>query len=919
MAKPKELFFANVIHSSCQMNEINFTFENQMKEEVFISYAWPARVIGEKIHDDIILNIEKAIKKDFTVVIDKKDLKYKGDIKEFEKRLGKGAKIILVVSDKFLKSKHCMYEVLKIQEKGNVDERIFPIVLQDADIYKASGIVKYIKHWEKEIEKLNNEISKLKSQADLKPLHNEISNYTEFRKIISGIIHVLSNMNTLKPEIHKKTKFNELLNALNGNKPKQDNKLEKAFGNKITLTKKLFEKAIHIVSKETQNESKNAEDILDKIKLSYQQCLNQTFQIAVMAMVKSGKSTFLNALLGDEFLPMSNVPETSVPIKINHTENCKGILLNGKTKIEGAAKIKKHIEATNKERRDLGFKIEVEFNLQASFKVLEEKEMTDIKFEILDTPGFGEAMTQITIGKSIDESNKEMIDKISAIIYLLDYTKLKTKNEDEVLNMLVDMRSDILDKIQDRIFFVINKIDEEDRNSLPPEEAIDYVYGIVKAKVPNVLRQHFFNLSANQALLSRLIMTGHATKEAKQDFGKIAFGFSASKKDEVEYGEAAKEILSSSKIIEIENNIINYIFENRSRIFIEGLQDRLKQLLKEFKNIYVTTAKVALSKTIQEIEDLELKIIEAKKKQQSIQEEADKFETEIRNWITAEFKGFEKTTIDHIESAFNSDKAEEKQSFLNKIIPNWVRKLQRYIKSAEEQSTYSSYEEIETIVKELNQIISSELYFSFVEFKKSLENKVLSKQNTLFENLKQTINSLAREFETTLKKELKVELEPVELHLDALNFDKMLSDADVFLNRFVKSNYKIQNVEKSEKVFIQGSWCERDRVETRYVMKQECVIENNINKNGIELHWRNEIEIYNSNAVVMTNRLIESSIKSQIKNARKSFDSYVGDYLTTIQEQKVKLSSSNKEDIEIRLKTLAKLNEDITSIIDELE
>ncbi len=891
-----------------------------MKEEVFISYAWNKQPKGGNTQDPIVTAIQKTLQNNFKVIIDKDVINYKDNIQEFEERLGRGQKIVLVISDKFLKSPHCMYEILKIKEKGNVYERIFPVVLKDASIYKSNQAIKYIRYWEKEIAKLNKELSKLTSNANTPTIQTDLNNYTSIRAIFDDFRGLLSKMNTLTPETHLGTNFKSLTSALNGNKPVADNKQEKTYISKINTTKKLFEKAIKIVENEVKGESKNAEDILEKIKHFYQQCKNQNFQIAVLAMVKSGKSTFLNSLLGNEFLPMNNIPETAVPIRIVHSENEKGVLHFNKNKIEGVDKINTYLVEVNKENRNNnGTEEEVKFNLHAPFIVLKEKEMTDIKFEILDSAGFGEALPQLTVGKSINQSTSDLVDQISAIIYLLDYTKLKTKDEDATLNQIIQMRPDILDKIQDRLFFIINQIDEEDRNSLTKEKAIDFVYNTIKDKMPDALRQNIFTISAKQALLSRLILTGNDTPAVKSDFAKIAFGIAtAGKKTDTEYKEAARDILTHSNIEEIELSIINHIFENRSKIFFESLQDNLKRLLQEFKNKYVITASGTLSKTVQEIEELEGKIKEAKKKQQSIQEEADKFETEIRSWIETEFKGFEKSTIDHIESAFNLEKAEEKQSFLNKIIPNWVRNLQLYIKSAEEQSTYSSYEEIEMIVKELNQIISNELHTSFVAFKKNLENKVLSKQNALFETLKHTINSLAREFETTLKKELKIELEPVELHLDAINFDKMLSDADVFLNRFVKSNYKIENVERPEQVYIQGSWCERNRVETRYVMKQEWIHETNINKNGIELHWRKKIETYNSNAIVMTNSLIESSIKTQIKNARKSFDSYVDNYMTTIRKQKEKLSLNSTEEIRQRLIVLDELNKNISSIITDI-
>lgn len=892
-----------------------------LKEEVYISYAWNKPAKGKKTQDPIIAAIQKALKPNFNVIIDKDAVSYKDNIKEFEERLGKGQKIVLVVSDKFLKSPHCMYEVLKIKEKGNVYERIFPVVLKDAKIYKSEQALKYIQYWEKEISKLNKKLSDLDSKANLPTIQFDLDTYTSIRAMFDDFRGLLGKMNTLSPEVHLDTNFKALVKALNDNNPLPNNKQEKEYASKINATKKLFEKAIQIIEKEVKGESKNAQDILDKIKHFYQQCKDQNFQIAVLAMVKSGKSTFLNSLLGNEYLPMNNVPETAVPIRIVHSDNDKGTLRFSNNTIDGAEKIKSHLEEVNKGNRDKNLvEEEVKFHLHSSFIVLKEKEMTDIKFEILDSAGFGEALPQLTAGKSIDESTSELVDKISAIIYLLDYTKLKTKDEEATLEKIIEMRPDILNKIQDRLFFLINQIDEEDRNSLTKEQAIDFVFNTIKEKMPNALRQNIFTFSAKQALLARLILTENASSAAKGDFAKIAFGLaSGNNKSDSDYKEAARTILQHSNIEEIESKIINHIFENRSKIFFESLQDNLKRLLLEFKNKYVTTASGTLNKTIQEIESLEEKIKEAKKKQESIQEEADKFESEIKSWIETEFKGFEKSILDHIDSAFNIEKAEEKQSLFNKLIPRWVKKLQSYIKSAEEQSTYSSSEQIENIVRELNQIISQELYQSFFDFKKNLENRVLLKQNELFEKLKQTINNLARDFEATLKKELKIELEAVELRLDSVNFDRILSEADQFLSRFVKSNYTIQNVERPQRVFIQGSWCERDRYETRYVIQQEWVVENNINKNGIELHWKGQIETYNSNAVVMTNRLIENNIKSQIKNARKCFDSYVDDYLSTIREQKAKLTTNSSSEIQARLTELKSVDENISSIVERLD
>ncbi|KAF5828209.1 hypothetical protein DUNSADRAFT_18021 [Dunaliella salina] len=46
----------------------------------------------------------------------------------------------------------------------------------------------------------------------------------------------------------------------------------------------------------------------------------ESLSCAIIAMTKSGKSTLINALVGDELLPMNNVPETARICKVVHTE-----------------------------------------------------------------------------------------------------------------------------------------------------------------------------------------------------------------------------------------------------------------------------------------------------------------------------------------------------------------------------------------------------------------------------------------------------------------------------------------------------------------------------------------------------------------------------------------------------------------------
>jgi internalin A len=98
--------------------------------EIFISYAWG----GES--ENMVDEIEKTFNdKGINIIRDKRDLGFKGIITDFMRQIGEGKAVITVISDNYLKSPYCMYELLEIYRNLKFYERIFPIVLGDAKIF----------------------------------------------------------------------------------------------------------------------------------------------------------------------------------------------------------------------------------------------------------------------------------------------------------------------------------------------------------------------------------------------------------------------------------------------------------------------------------------------------------------------------------------------------------------------------------------------------------------------------------------------------------------------------------------------------------------------------------------------------------------------------------------------------------------
>jgi hypothetical protein len=176
--------------------------------EVYISYAWGGE--SEKIVDEL----DEAFQaQDVTIVRDKRDLGYKGRIKSFMETIGQGKAVVLVISEKYLKSENCMFELLQVAKNGEFIGRIFPIVLEDARIYKAIDRIRYVEHWEKQLKELDTAMKGV-SAANMDGFREDIDLYDEIRDNLPKLSDILKDMNTLTPELHRQSGFKELIDAV---------------------------------------------------------------------------------------------------------------------------------------------------------------------------------------------------------------------------------------------------------------------------------------------------------------------------------------------------------------------------------------------------------------------------------------------------------------------------------------------------------------------------------------------------------------------------------------------------------------------------------------------------------------------------------------------------------------------------------
>lgn len=75
---------------------------------------------------------------------------------------------------------------------------------------------------------------------------------------------------------------------------------------------------------------------------------------------------------------------------------------------------------------------------------------------------------------------ERLLDTVDAVVYILDYTKLKTSEEANLLAALKEANPQLVQRLAQRLFFVVNKIDCMHSNiGLQEEELREYVADLI--------------------------------------------------------------------------------------------------------------------------------------------------------------------------------------------------------------------------------------------------------------------------------------------------------------------------------------------------------------------------------------------------------------------------------------------------------
>src|SRR5262249_40464865 len=128
--------------------------------KVCVSYAWGDDSPQGKERKELVERLCARLSGwGYRVVRDKEDMRPGDLISGFLKRIGQGDRVVVILSEKYLRSVHCMNELHEIyetsrREKEDFLRRIIPLTLKDARIGTIRERAGHARYWQHELAEL---------------------------------------------------------------------------------------------------------------------------------------------------------------------------------------------------------------------------------------------------------------------------------------------------------------------------------------------------------------------------------------------------------------------------------------------------------------------------------------------------------------------------------------------------------------------------------------------------------------------------------------------------------------------------------------------------------------------------------------------------------------------------------------------
>ncbi len=144
---------------------------------------------------DFVDKIEKSLAGICNIKRDKNEIGDWESISDFMKTIRKEDFAVLVISDSYLKSTACLFEVIQLMKDENWDKHTMYVIMDDAKtLYNLGGQLDYIQYWENHYKDIYKKIEQLPLESAHKQIE-QLNKITTIKKEIGEFLNKVSDAN----------------------------------------------------------------------------------------------------------------------------------------------------------------------------------------------------------------------------------------------------------------------------------------------------------------------------------------------------------------------------------------------------------------------------------------------------------------------------------------------------------------------------------------------------------------------------------------------------------------------------------------------------------------------------------------------------------------------------------------------------
>ncbi|KAG2498988.1 hypothetical protein HYH03_003174 [Edaphochlamys debaryana] len=478
---------------------------------------------------------------------------------------------------------------------------------------------------------------------------------------------------------------------------------------------------------------------------------------------------------------------------------------------------------------------------------------------LLDTPGPNEAGEE-----QLKHQVERLLESVDCVLYLLDYTKLKTADEEGLFRRLKQINPQLVARLSSRLFFVINKVDAvETSEGLDSDEVRTYVADLVTRQLggaasaaspssspsgtasgaappppPFCLHpDQVLLLSARNALLARLVLSGRASADVTRRFSRLAFGAfgmgmggmgvarggAAAGPTPEQLRAAAGCLLEGSGLPDLEERVLAFLGAHAASVKMLATADDATRLLSEVRNVALT-CRSCLLRTVEalraESEAIRDELCAAQCAFEEVRERADAVQAQVVAEIRTHLNTLRRRLFTQIVQTLDTDtragapSSPSSSSGRYANNPNdpsanggahsrWSRVREKFLSMFTSVSSSAppggagpaglipearsrSRDELANLVLDLHEDLMAQIQAEVTDFWGVLEACAASRHAELLAALNAHLAALSRRVEGAVSEALGVALAPVDIRLQPPSAEELHSDVAELIEKGIR-------------------------------------------------------------------------------------------------------------------------------------